>query len=82
MNTLTAKPAIVVDPEIKGGTPVFAGSRLPVETLFDYLQHGETVDAFLADFPTVQRPVALEALGLCGRLLNQTASLFAVVQQA
>ena len=36
-----------------GGTPVFAGTRVPVETLIDYLETGETIDGFLDDFPTV-----------------------------
>ena len=38
-----------------GGTAVFAGTRVPVQTLFDYLEGGETIDAFLAGFPSVSR---------------------------
>ncbi len=45
-----------------GGTAVFAGTRVPVQTLLDYVKAGETLDAFLDDFPTVQRNVAIEFL--------------------
>ena len=50
------------DPEILGGTPVFAGTRVPVQSLFDYLEGGETVDEFLRQFPSVKRDQALAAL--------------------
>ena len=43
------------DPEIMGGTPVFTGTRVPVQNLVDYLEGGETIDDFLTGFPTVQR---------------------------
>ena len=42
-------------PEVMGGTPVFAGTRVPVQTLLDYLEHGESIDDFLEGFPTVSR---------------------------
>ena len=42
-------------PDIMGGTPVFPGTRVPVQTLLDYLEAGETIDDFLAGFPTVTR---------------------------
>ncbi len=41
--------------DVMGGTPVFAGTRVPVQTLLDYLEAGETIDAFLEGFPTVTR---------------------------
>jgi uncharacterized protein (DUF433 family) len=50
------------DPEILGGTPVFVGTRVPVETLFDYLEGGETLDEFLRQFPSVNRDQAIAAL--------------------
>jgi len=50
------------DPEILGGTPVFTGTRVPVKTLFDYLEEGDSVDNFLEDFPTVARDQALALL--------------------
>ena len=43
------------DPEIMGGTPVFMGTRVPVQNLVDYLEGGETIDDFLLGFPTVKR---------------------------
>jgi uncharacterized protein (DUF433 family) len=52
------------DPEILGGTPVFVGTRVPVQTLFDYLEGGETLDEFLRQFPSVDRQTAIAALGM------------------
>jgi uncharacterized protein (DUF433 family) len=46
---------ISVNPNILGGTPVFAGTRVPVESLFDYLKRGRTIDYFLEQFPSVKR---------------------------
>ena len=43
------------DPEIMGGTPVFCGTRVPIQTLLDYLEAGETIDDFLEGFPSVTR---------------------------
>ena len=50
-----SQPIITRSPEILGGTPVFAGTRVPVQTLLDYLAHGESIDEFLEGFPTVKR---------------------------
>jgi len=50
------------DPEILGGTPVFVGTRVPAQTLFDYLEGGETLDEFLRQFPSVTREQAFSAL--------------------
>lgn len=46
---------ISIDPEVLGGTPVFAGTRVPIESLFDYVKRGRTIDYFLEQFPTVSR---------------------------
>ncbi len=54
--------AVVRDPEIMHGTTVFRGTRVPVQTLFDYLEGGETVEDFLEGFPTVSRELAIQAL--------------------
>ena len=43
------------DPEILGGTPVFAGTRVPIRSLFDHLEGGDSIDDFLEGFPSVQR---------------------------
>ena len=52
------------DPEILGGTPVFQGTRVPVQTLLDYLEGGETLDEFLDGFPGVSREQAIAFLEL------------------
>lgn len=46
---------VTINPNVLGGTPVFTGTRVPVESLFDYLKRGRTIDYFLEQFPTVQR---------------------------
>lgn len=51
-------PIVVRDPDILSGTPVFAGTRVPVQNLIDYLTAGDDLDEFLADFPTVTREQA------------------------
>ena len=50
------------DREILGGIPVFAGTRVPVQTLLDYLEGGQSLQEFLDDFPTVQRDQAITVL--------------------
>jgi len=50
------------DPEILGGPPVFVGTRVPVQSLFDYLEGGEALDEFLRQFPSVRRDQAVAAL--------------------
>jgi uncharacterized protein (DUF433 family) len=50
-----SKRIITSSPDIMGGTPVFAGTRVPVQTLLDYLKAGESIDDFLDGFPTVAR---------------------------
>jgi uncharacterized protein (DUF433 family) len=52
------------DSDILGGTPVFVGTRVPLRSLFDYLEGGETLDQFLRQFPSVRREQALAALDL------------------
>jgi uncharacterized protein (DUF433 family) len=53
---------ITASPEIMGGTPVFAGTRVPVQTLFEYLEAGDTIDDFLDGFPTVTREQVVAVL--------------------
>ena len=52
------------DPEILGGTPVFVGTRVPVKSLYDHLEAGDSLDEFLESFPSVSRPQAVAALEL------------------
>jgi len=54
--------AVVRDPEIMHGTPVFRGTRVPVQTLFDYLENGDSLDDFLEGFPTISRELAVQVL--------------------
>lgn len=56
------RDAVHSDPETMGGTPVFVGTRVPVQSLFDYIEGGDTLDEFLDQFPSVTRERALTAL--------------------
>ena len=53
---------IISDPDILGGTPCFRGTRVPVDSLIDYLEAGDTLDEFLDNFPSVSREAAIAAL--------------------
>ena len=61
---------ITIDNEILGGQTVFKGTRVPVETLFDHLEAGISLDQFLEDFPTVSREQAIALLDWANTLLN------------
>jgi len=50
-----AQPIVTSSPDVLSGTPIFAGTRVPVQALIDYLEGDETIDDFLAGFPTVKR---------------------------
>ena len=58
------------NPEVLGGTPVFAGTRVPIETLFDHLEDGIPLDEFLDDFPTVTKEQAVALLEVANKILN------------
>ncbi len=58
------EPIIHIDPDVLSGTPVFVGTRVPVQSLFDYLAGGETLDEFLRQFPSVTREQAKAAIEL------------------
>ena len=58
------EPLITASPDRLSGTPVFAGTRVPVQTLIDYLEAGDPLDHFLRDFPTVSREHAIAVLEL------------------
>ena len=53
---------IQIDTEILGGTPVFKGTRVPIQNLFDYIEGDETIDEFLVDFPTVSKDQVIQLL--------------------
>ena len=56
------KPVISCSPDVMGGTAVFSGTRVPVQTLLDYLESGESIDDFLAGFPSVSREQVVDFL--------------------
>jgi uncharacterized protein (DUF433 family) len=66
-------PLITSSPERLSGTPVFAGTRVPVQTLIDYLEAGDPLDSFLSDFPSVTREHAVAVLELAKSVLLANA---------
>ena len=66
---MTTTQVVHSHPEIMSGTPVFVGTRVPVQALMDFLEEGDTIDSFLDSFPTVSRDQALA-------FLEQAAELF------
>ena len=68
-----AQPLITTSPERLNGTPVFAGTRVPVQTLIDYLEGGDPLEAFLDDFPSVSREHAIAVLELAKSALLEKA---------
>jgi len=69
----TDRTVIQSDPEVMSGAPVFAGTRVLVQNLIDYLAAGDTIDDFLEDFPTVRREQAVAALDLVREVLTSGA---------
>lgn len=67
-------PVIESKPDVMGGTPVFAGTHVPIQTLLDYLEGGHPLDEFLDDFPTVKREQAVALLEHAKVLLVASAS--------
>ena len=61
------------DPEILGGTPVFIGTRVPVQSLFDHLEAGDSIDDFLEEFPSVKREQVIAVLEELRKELRQPA---------
>ena len=64
------KDIITIDPETLGGQPVFKGTRVPIETLFDHLEEGVSLDEFLADFDTVSREQAVAIMKIANEILS------------
>lgn len=67
------QPVIHSDPAILGGTPVFVGTRVPVQSLFDHLEGGDSIDDFLEGFPSVKREQVIAVLEESRLRLLQTA---------
>ena len=70
---MTLEQIVHRDPEILGGAPVFRGTRVPLRSLFDYLEGGETLDEFLRQFPSVRREQAIALLDLACETLAADA---------
>jgi uncharacterized protein (DUF433 family) len=64
---------VLIDPEILGGEPCFAGTRVPVRALLDYIEGGDTLDEFLEQYPTVSRAQAIGFLEEASESLLATA---------
>ncbi len=71
---LKNSPIISTSPDVMGGTPVFAGTRVPIQTLLDYLKAGESIDDFLDGFPTVTREQVIALLEEAGKQLVGTVA--------
>ena len=65
----TVNDLITIDPEILGGTPVFKGTRVPVKTLFEYLENDYSLEQFLECFPSVSRELVCQVLGRFEQIL-------------
>jgi len=78
---MNLKDIISIDNEVLGGQTVFKGTRVPIETLFDHLEAGVTIDGFLDDFPSVTKEQAIALLDYANKLLNtkNLDQLYAVV---
>ena len=61
---------VSIDPEVMSGTPVFAGTRVPVQNLFDYIEGGDDLVEFLDDFPSVSKEAAIAVLKMATRTLT------------
>jgi uncharacterized protein (DUF433 family) len=64
------KDYINIDKEILSGNPVFKGTRVPIQTLFDHLENGISLDVFLNDFPTVTKEQAIAVIEIASKILN------------
>lgn len=72
---MTSKISVVhSDPNILGGVPVFVGTRVPIKTLLDYLESGDSLNEFLDHFPSVSREQAIAALELAKEMLTAYAN--------
>ena len=56
------EPLVIIDPDIQSGAPVFAGTRVPIQNLFDYLEEGDSLEVFLDQFPSISRDHAIAVL--------------------
>ena len=66
----TLKDILSIDNDVLGGQPVFSGTRVPIETLFDHIENGITIDEFLEDFPSVSKKQVLALLEVANKLVT------------
>ena len=66
---------ISIDPEVMSGTPVFTGTRVPVQTLFDYIEGGDDLSEFLDDFPSVSKEAAIAVLEMAKKTVTSEKHL-------
>ncbi len=71
---------VSINPEVLNGTPVFKGTRVPIETFFDHLEDGISIDEFLKDFPTVSKAQVVSVLEIAEKIL--TAKNFKQIYEA
>lgn len=78
---MNVQELITIDTEIMGGQSVFKGTRVPVESLFDHLEAGVSLDGFLDDFPTVSKEQAVALLDIANKFITSknVAELYATV---
>jgi uncharacterized protein (DUF433 family) len=67
-------PVVTSSKEVMGGTPVFSGTRVPIQTLIDFLKAGDSIDDFLEGFPTVTREQVLEFLEVAEQQMEKIAA--------
>jgi len=67
---------VSIDPEVMSGAPVFAGTRVPIQNLFDYIEGGEDLSEFLDDFPSVSKEVALAVLEMAKKSMTSEKVLY------
>jgi uncharacterized protein (DUF433 family) len=80
---LVPEPLITTSPDRLSGIPVFAGTRVPIQTLIDYLEAGDTLDEFLKDYPSVSREHAVAVLDLAkSALLTKAVAGLNCVQKS
>jgi predicted nucleotidyltransferase len=72
--------AINIDTETMGGTPVFTGTRVPVQTLFDYMEGGDDLNEFLDDYPTVSKEAAIQVLEMAKKTLTLDSTTIGSIQ--
>jgi uncharacterized protein (DUF433 family) len=66
---------VSIDPEVMSGTPVFVGTRVPIQNLFDYIEGGDNLSEFLDDFPSVTREAVISVLEMAKKALTSEKQL-------